>query len=99
MKQWNLQVSFATPAFIGDAQQQGAWRTPPFKALLRAWWRIAAAKECGYAVDELRRRELALFGSAAGETGGKSQVRLRLGKWKDGGFNGKFSDPRSSIRR
>ena len=26
-------VSFVTPAFLGDAEQNGAWRTPPFKAL------------------------------------------------------------------
>ncbi len=79
------QLSFATPAFLGDASQKGAWRTPPFKALLRQWWRIAAAKDCNYDVSELRRREHALFGSAADDkTGGKSKVRLRLSEWKSG---------------
>jgi hypothetical protein len=34
-------VSFTTPAFLGDAEQNGQWRTPPFKALLRQWWRVA----------------------------------------------------------
>lgn len=32
------QLRFQTPAFLGNAQQQGQWRTPPFKALLRQWW-------------------------------------------------------------
>lgn len=34
----NFQLRFQTPAFLGNAQQQGPWRTPPFKALLRQWW-------------------------------------------------------------
>lgn len=34
-------VRFITPAFLGDSEQDGRWRTPPFKALLRQWWRVA----------------------------------------------------------
>lgn len=34
-------VRFTTPAFLGNAEQAGQWRTPPFKALLRQWWRCA----------------------------------------------------------
>ena len=30
-----FQVKFLTPAFLGNAEQDGQWRTPPFKALLR----------------------------------------------------------------
>jgi CRISPR-associated protein Cmr1 len=26
-------VRFNTPAFLGDAEQTGAWRTPPFKSI------------------------------------------------------------------
>ncbi len=99
MKCWELDVSFATPAFLGDADQRGMWRTPPFKALLRHWWRIAVAKDCRYDVHELRRRELALFGSAAGETGGKSKVRLRLGEWKKGSLGQWPKDGFSRIDR
>ncbi len=36
-------VRFLTPAFLGDAEQNGRWRTPPFKAQLRQWWRVAYA--------------------------------------------------------
>lgn len=39
MKKLEYQVSFTTPAFLGNAEQQAQWRTPPFKALIRQWWR------------------------------------------------------------
>ncbi|MDQ6951759.1 MAG: hypothetical protein Q9M26_08850 [Mariprofundales bacterium] len=86
MKQMELKVSFVTPAFLGNAKQQGQWRTPPFKALLRQWWRVAVAKDCGYDTGELRKREAILFGAAAGndENIGKSKVRLRLKHWSAG---------------
>lgn len=32
------QMDFATPAFLGNAEQRAQWRTPPIKALLRQWW-------------------------------------------------------------
>jgi len=41
----DYRVTFLTPAFLGDASQQGRWRTPPFKALLRQWWRVVKANE------------------------------------------------------
>jgi len=85
MKKLELQVSFVTPAFLGNAEQQGQWRTPPFKALLRQWWRVVVAKACHYDVATLRQREAELFGSAAGEDkGGQSKIRLRLGHWNAG---------------
>jgi len=84
MKKLELQVSFVTPAFLGNAEQRGQWRTPPFKALLRRWWRVAVAKDCKYDVETLRERELALFGSASGKEGHQSLVRLRLGQWNSG---------------
>ena len=36
MQQMSYEVSFLTPAFLGNAEQNGQWRTPPFKALLPA---------------------------------------------------------------
>ncbi len=44
MRKLEYQVTFNTPAFLGNADQQAQWRTPPFKALLRQWWRVASAK-------------------------------------------------------
>ena len=43
-KTYRLQL--ASPAFLGDADQKGTWRTPPLKALIREWWRIAVAPQC-----------------------------------------------------
>lgn len=78
-------VSFVTPAFLGDAEQNGAWRTPPFKALLRQWWRVAAAKEHNYDHVRLREAEGRLFGNAWLENNfSQSQVKLRLSSWKNG---------------
>lgn len=87
MKQLKYRVRFVTPAFLGNAFQQGQWRTPPFKALLRQWWRVVKAPEVGYDVGKLRKKEALLFGSASDERGAvsrRSMVRLRLGEWKDG---------------
>ena len=36
-------LSFNTPAFLGNAEQQAQWRTPPIKALIRQWWRVVKA--------------------------------------------------------
>lgn len=82
-------VGFATPAFLGDANQQGQWRTPPFKALLREWWRVGQAGRFNYDVNEMRKAELDLFGNAASGEGKshQSRVRLRLNTWAAGDEN------------
>lgn len=88
MMQYEYRVRFNTPAFLGNADQVGQWRTPPFKALLRQWWRMAFAADRHAAVDvaEMRRQEGMLFGVAAdGREGSRqSQVRLRLDRWDVG---------------
>jgi len=86
MRTLNYTVRFTTPAFLGGADQSGQWRTPPFKALLRQWWRVAAAKDYGYDVGPIRTAEAALFGAARDEDGGsqKSRVRIRLDGWREG---------------
>ncbi len=83
-------VTFTTPAFLGNAEQCGQWRTPPFKALLRHWWRVAVAQECGYDCEKIREAEGRLFGHAwlkddkNQSCASKSQVRMRLDKWTAG---------------
>jgi CRISPR-associated protein Cmr1 len=79
-------LCFQTPAFLGNAQQQAQWRTPPIKALLRQWGRVAAAQELRYDVTCLREREAALFGTAADDGGQSTQsrIRIRLGAWEMG---------------
>ena len=95
------QVSFNTPAFLGNAEQQAQWRTPPFKALLRQWWRVVKAPLLNrpFDVRELRREEGALFGAAADGEGDSRQswVRLRLEHW-DAGRLDNSRWPRSEIK-
>jgi CRISPR-associated protein Cmr1 len=83
-----FELRFTTPAFLGDADQNGRWRTPPIKAQLRQWWRVAYASDKNFNVnlDGMRREEGLLFG-AAGEGEGASRrslVRLRLDRWDEG---------------
>lgn len=76
-------VRFTVPAFLGDAGQGAAWRTPPFKALLRQWWRVAAAPDYGFDHQKLREAEGRLFGHAWLRHGNdhwsmQSKLRIRL---------------------
>lgn len=87
MQQVAFRVRFLTPAFLGNAVQSGQWRTPPFKALLRQWWRVVWAERHGFEgdVSDLRRDEGLLFGNAWLEGQfRKSAVRLRLSTWERG---------------
>ena len=47
-----LWVHFNTPAFLGGADQSSEWRTPPFKNLLREWWRVVKAAELSWKSGE-----------------------------------------------
>jgi CRISPR-associated protein Cmr1 len=96
MKIKHLTVVFNAPTFLGDATQSGRWRTPPFKAQLRQWWRIAYASSMRFLVNvqEMRDIEGHLFGHAWLENdtddnhqkiaARKSEVRLRLSRWDQG---------------
>lgn len=92
VKWWELEVSFTTPAFLGGPSGDAQWRTPPFKALFRQWWRVAYARGRAPAPSELFEAESALFGRAADAGTTASQVRFRLdwrpeaeplAKWRD----------------
>lgn len=91
--QKEITVKFNTPAFLGDAEQKGRWRTPPFKALLRQWWRVVVAKDFKYNYVKLREQEGALFGHAWLKKEDqkiwamKSQVQIALSEWKVGSKN------------
>ena len=85
MRELSYQLSVNTPAFLGNAEQQAQWRTPPLKALLRQWWRVVKAPEVGYDHRELLILENTLFGSALdGAASSRSQVQLRLSSWEAG---------------
>jgi len=81
-------LRFIAPAFLGDADQNGRWRTPPIKAQLRQWWRVAysAQHEHRTNVAAMRADEARLFGAAGDDNGstGRSLVRLRLDRWDVG---------------
>ena len=99
MKRLEYTVQFVTPAFLGNAFQQGQWRTPPFKALLRQWWRVVKARECDYDHSQLREAEGCLFGHAwLKDQSGKqwamqSRIRLRLAEWRGGRMQQWQNDP------
>ena len=94
MQELSYIVSFTTPAFLGNAEQQAQWRTPPFKALLRQWWRVAAASQFNYNHQQLREAEGRLFGHAWLENdrdekgkkvaARKSLITMRLEPWDIG---------------
>ena len=77
-------IGFVTPAFLGDSEQKGAWRTPPFKTLIRRWWRVVIGPLYDYDYRKLREREGVLFGHTCLEIPGckgakwamKSQVQI-----------------------
>lgn len=78
-----LTVEFVTPAFLGNAEQHGQWRTPPFKALLRQWWRVVYVNRGVPNVEAMHQEEGRLFGRAADQGTTASLVRLRL-DWRGG---------------
>lgn len=87
MRTLTYQVSFNTPAFLGNAEQQAQWRTPPLKALIRQWWRVVKAPQVGYDHKKLLALENALFGAAFDDGEAKSHrslVQLRLSGWQLG---------------
>lgn len=96
METREYKISFITPAFLGNAEQQAQWRTPPFKALLRQWWRIVVAKEYSYDYRKIREAEGRLLGHAWLTTdtkndgkrisARKSDIQIRVTPWDQGGM-------------
>ncbi len=90
MKTLRYRVKFITPAFLGNAFQKGQWRVPPFKALLRQWWRVAYAHEVDYNWKELHGIEARIFGAASDDGNGgtaKSLISMRLSDWNESTTN------------
>lgn len=108
MKTLEFTLRFHTPAFLGNAEQNAQWRTPPIKALLRQWWRVAYAADHKFDVDvaAMRREEGRLFGNAwlSHREGNrdvtdhnKSLVRIRLDKWAEGSLK-RWDGPDQTVR-
>lgn len=99
IQQTRLNLQTLSPAFLGDAQQSAVWRTPPIKALLREWWRVAAAPAHGHDHRRLRLTEGKLFGNAWLDNDFcKSQVRMALEHWHAGKPGWEATDPRVTHR-
>ncbi|MBK8638160.1 MAG: hypothetical protein IPN92_07655 [Chromatiaceae bacterium] len=100
MNIYEYTLRFNTPAFLGNAEQNAQWRTPPIKALLRQWWRMAYAADQGFRVDvaTMGREEGRLFGVASDGEGDsrKSLVRIRLDKWAEGSLKS-WEGPDQSV--
>lgn len=95
MQTKTLTIKLNSPAFLGDASQSGVWRTPPIKALLREWWRIASAPSFGYNHKTMREAEGLLFGNAwLDDNFCKSQVRIALAHWHAGKPGWEANDPK-----
>ena len=100
MKITQQTLCFQTPAFLGNARQEAQWRSPPIKALLRQWWRVAYAAHHKFepkALQAMRHHEGLLFGHAwldddTVQRGGRAEkvagrrsaLRLRLDRWVPG---------------
>jgi len=88
METVQLELKLHTPAFLGDASQEASWRTPPLKAALRQWWRVAYAASHNFEVDPrfMLQDEGLLFGTAGlderGQGHQQSKVRMRLDTWQ-----------------
>lgn len=92
----NYQIRFNCPGFLGDAEQQSAWRAPPFKALLQHWWRIAVAKQYNYEWQQVREAEGRLFGHAWLDNGSwamRSRVSIKLAHQDSGNLKNWVNSP------
>ncbi len=102
MKTYSFELRFLTPAFLGDAEQNARWRSPPFKAQLRQWWRVAYAAHAGFKPSleaVMRQQEGELFGNAWLQDGfRKSLVRLRLDRWQEGRLRKSQWSPLAAVR-
>ena len=93
MEKLEYEFKFNTPAFIGNEKQDGQLRTPPFKALIRHWWRFVWVSKNGVDIEQMRACENFLFGTASGGNNGsqKSKIRIRI-PWTPGTQNQVNSD-------
>ena len=71
-----LDCEVITPMFLGDAGQNAALRTAPFKGMLRYWWRVSTGGRYKSS-SSLYQAEAAVFGSPD-DKGGKSKVAIAV---------------------
>ena len=70
-----MKLETVTPMFLhGENSRELELRPPPFKSLMRYWWR--AVQDCQ--ANSLRDEEAKLFGSAIGSAKGKAPFSIRI---------------------
>ena len=94
------QLSFNTPAFLGNADQQAQWRTPPIKALIRHWWRVVQKAQTSADLPRIRHTEGIQFGNAWLSEGNKplhrkSDLLIRL---SEHGYGKLSSEPWQQLQ-
>ncbi len=81
MKQLKITMETVTPVFLGGADDKTPeWRTPPFRGMMRYWFRALAGGVLGdsnEALKKLREEEAKVFGSP-NDRYGQSAVWVRL---------------------
>jgi CRISPR-associated protein Cmr1 len=95
-KERRIEIRFVTPTFLGGALGASELRTPPFKSLLRRWWRVVRVRGSQPDVRRLREREGRLFGHTFLKHQGipwasASRVRLAIDGWRSGNLQ-KWND-------
>ena len=95
MSTLRFDVETISPMFLRGADgDTPELRPPSFKGMLRYWWRAAKVLP----VRELHEQEGRIFGSAAGDTGRRSTVTLRLEKEKDLQYSAHQPVPHRNFR-
>ncbi len=76
MQSITFECEVITPMFLAGADGvTPELRPPSIKGALRFWWR---AMHGHLSLEELKKQEEEIFGGAAGETGKKSSIRIRV---------------------
>jgi CRISPR-associated protein Cmr1 len=91
MRELHYQLSFNSPAFLGNALQEAQWRTPPIKALIRQWWRVVQKARTFADTERMRHDEGLQFGNSWLSDGDKalhrkSDLLIRLSDFSAGGL-------------
>jgi CRISPR-associated protein Cmr1 len=89
VREISVRMEVVTPILGGGVQTRSVdevdvIRAPSVRGHLRFWWRALYAAQCA-SVEELYKRESALWGRAATDDGGRSAVEIRVRVERAGG--------------
>jgi CRISPR-associated protein Cmr1 len=81
MQKVEVTLETVTPVFLGGADGKPELRPPPFRGLMRYWFRAMAGGVVGdskSALEQIKKKEAEIFGSPDEKSGGQSAVWVRL---------------------